>query len=364
MANIDDLLEGQSVVTSRDVAAAAGVSQATVSRVLLGSGKVTEATRKKVLEAMAKTGYAPNAVARAMKTQRTGTVGVVVARITNPYYPELIQAISSELALADQRMVLWTSEGAGDLSALQAIRQGMVDGVIFTTVTEESAPLREALNRGAPVVTLNRSVEGLGCDQVTSDNWHGSRRIAQYFAASGHSWVGFIGGPSGPSTSRERQEGFRAGLRGSGLVLDEELTRYGDFSHADGRQLMRELLSLDRPPTAVFCVNDLTALGAIDGARSLGARVPEDVWVAGYDDIPMAAWDAFGLTTVRQPVSAMSALAVQLLMLRLREPARPVQHHRYPSEIVVRSSTAHVALPPDLQSTQGAVWGVRPARHP
>jgi len=312
--------------------------------VLLGSSKVREATRRKVLEAVASTGYAPNAVARAMKTHRTGTVGVVVARITNPYYPELIQALSSELALADHRMVLWTSDGTGDISALQAIRQGTVDGVIFTTVTEDSAPLHEALNRGAAVVTLNRSVEGLACDQVTSDNWHGSRSMAQYFVASGRERAAFIGGPAGPSTSREREEGVRVGLASSNHQLDDELVRYGNFSHADGRYQMRELLTMDDPPRAVFCVNDLTALGAIDGARSMGVKIPDDVWVAGYDDIPMAAWDAFDLTTVRQPVSAMSALAVQLLMRRLKDASSPVHHHRYPSEIVVRGSTAHAEL--------------------
>ncbi len=332
-------------MTSRDVARAAGVSQATVSRVLLGSEKVTDATRDRVLAAMASIGYAPNVVARAMKTQRTGTIGVVVARITNPYYPEVIQALSEELALADQRMVLWTSEGAGDQSALEAIRQGMVDGVIFTTVVEDSAPLREALNRGAPVVTLNRSVESLACDQVTSDNLHGSRRIAEYFAASGHGRVAFIGGPPAPSTSREREHGYREGLGNSGISIDEALMRRGDFSHADGREHMRELLSGPDPPSAVFCVNDLTALGAIDGARSLGVRVPEDVWVVGYDDIPMAAWDSFNLTTVRQPVAEMSAFAVQLLMRRLANPELPSEHHRYPSEVIVRGSTAYAALP-------------------
>lgn len=336
------------MVTSRDVARVAGVSQATVSRVLLDSKKVTEATRERVLAAMASTGYAPNAVARAMKTQRTGTVGVVVARITNPYYPEIIEALSGELAKAGQRMVLWASEGAGDASALEAIRQGMVDGLIFTTVTEESAPLQEALSRRSPVVTLIRSVEGLDCDQVTSDNWHGSGGIARYFVGLGHRRVGFIGGPRGPSTSREREEGFRAGLAASGVALDGALTRYGDFSHADGRHHMRELLSSVEPPSAVFCVNDLTALGAIDGALSLGVRVPDDVWVAGYDDIPMATWDSFDLTTVRQPVSAMSALAVQLLLRRMADPSLSRHHHRYPSQIVVRGSTAHAPLPPDI----------------
>lgn len=333
------------LVTSRDVAHTAGVSQSTVSRVLRGSDKVTEVTRKRVMEAMMRTGYSPNAVARAMRTQRTGTVGVVVARITNPYYPEVIEALSAELAAEDQRMVLWTSEGTGDVSALEAIRQGMVDGVIFTTVTADSAPLHEALSRHAPVVILNRSVEGLDCDQVTSDNINGSRRIAEYFVAAGHRRLGFIGGPPKPSTSWEREKGYREGLKASGLVLDKSLTRHGDFQHADGCRHMRDLLSSNDPPTAVFCVNDLTAFGAIEGARSLGIRVPNDVWVAGYDDIAMSAWKSFDLTTVRQPVLEMSALAVRLLLRRMANPSLPTHHHRYPSRIIVRGSTNHIPLP-------------------
>ena len=332
------------MVTSRNVARAAGVSQATVSRVLQGSEKVSAATRERVLEAVISTGYSPNILARAMKTRRTGTIGVVVARITNPFYPEVLEALSVELAAAGQRMVLWTSEGPGDVSALEAIRAGMADGVVFTTVTAESMPLQEALKRQAPLVMLNRSVEGLPCDQVTSDNVAGSRAIAEYMVAEGHRRLGFIGGPPRPSTSAERKRGFREGLASAGIAWDETLCRYGDFSHADGRAVMRELLSLDDAPTAVFCVNDLTALGALDGARSLGRRVPEDIWVAGYDDIAMSAWDAFDLTTVRQPIPEMVAMAVRMLLERIADPSLPPRHHRFPSELVVRGST--VGRPP------------------
>lgn len=328
------------MVTSRNVARAAGVSQATVSRVLQGSDKVHAATRERVLEAVISTGYSPNILARAMKTRRTGTIGVVVARITNPFYPEVLEALSAELAAAGQRMVLWTSEGAGNASALEAIRAGMADGVVFTTVTAESMPLKEALKRQAPLVMLNRSVEGLPCDQVTSDNVAGSRAIAEYLVAGGHRRLGFVGGPPRPSTSAERKRGFREGLASAGIAWEETLCRYGDFSHADGRAAIRELLSLDDPPTAVFCVNDLTALGALDGARSMGRRVPQDIWVAGYDDIAMSAWEAFDLTTVRQPIAEMVALAVQMLLERIADPSLPPRHHRFPSELVVRGSTA------------------------
>lgn len=328
------------MVTSRNVALAAGVSQATVSRVLQDSEKVSAATRERVLEAIISTGYSPNFLARAMKTRRTGMIGVVVARITNPFYPEVLEALSAELAAAGQRMVLWTSEGPGDVSALEAIREGMADGVVFTTVTADSMPLQEALKRQAPLVILNRSVEGLPCDQVTSDNVAGSRAIAEYLAAEGHRRLGFIGGPPRPSTSVERKRGFRQGLASAGIAWDEALCRYGDFSHADGHAAMRELLSLDDPPTAVFCVNDLTALGALDGARSMGRRVPEDIWVAGYDDIAMSAWEAFDLTTVRQPIPEMVAMAVRMLLDRIADPSLSPRQHRFPNELVVRGSTA------------------------
>lgn len=332
------------MVTSRDVARAAGVSQATVSRVLQASDNVTEQTRQRVLRAVAETGYEPNVVARAMKTQRTGTIGVVVARITNPYYPQMIEALSAELASAQQRMVLWTSEGTGDASALEAIRQRMVDGVVFTTVTAESVPLHEALRRGAPVVTLNRSVEGIACDQVTSDNLTGSRAVLRYLVEAGHRRVGFIGGPIGPSTSGERERGFREAMADAGLQLDERLCRRGDFSHEDGRAAARHLLGLDRPPTAVFCVNDLTAMGAIDGARSLGRQVPDDIWVVGYDDIAMASWESYDLTTIRQPITEMAELAVRLLLRRITEPGVDPRHHRFPFELVVRGSTANTPV--------------------
>lgn len=327
------------MVTSRNVARTAGVSQATVSRVLQGSEKVTPETRRRVLDAMAETGYSPNMVARAMKTRRTGTIGVVVSRITNPFYPELLEVLSAELGAASQRMALWTSEGAGDAGALEAIRAGMVDGVVFTTATAESKLLREALERKAPIVLLNRSVEGLPHDQVTSDNVAGSRAVAEYFVASGHRRIGFIGGPAGPSTAEERRRGFREGLEGAGLGWEESLCRAGDFSHANGRTAIRELLGMADPPTAVFCANDLIALGALDGARSLGRRVPEDVCVAGYDGIDMAAWDSYDLTTVRQPVPQMVSVAVGMLLQRVADPAIPPRHQRFPSELVLRGST-------------------------
>ncbi|MEV6926061.1 LacI family DNA-binding transcriptional regulator [Dactylosporangium sp. NPDC051485] len=329
------------MVTSRDVAQVAGVSQATVSRVLRDAGPVKAETRTRVLEAAAQIGYQPNALARAMRTRRSGTVGVVVSHLTNPFYPGLIEELSAELGSAGCRMALWTSAGPGQDAALEAIRQGVLDGVLFTAATAKSAALREAMRAGAPAVTLNRAMPGWKCDQVVSDNRVGGQRIARYFAAAGHQRVGYIGGPAAPSTSADREKGFLSGLAAVGLALPEDYRRGGDFTYRRGREAMRELLSLTRPPTAVFCVNDLTALGALDGARSLGRAVPDDVWVVGYDDIAMASWDAFDLTTVRQPTAEMARIAVQLLLARVAEPATAPRRVTMPAELIVRGSTAH-----------------------
>jgi LacI family transcriptional regulator len=326
-------------VTSDDVARVAGVSQATVSRVLHGSPRVTAATREKVLRAVATTGYQPNLLARAMRTRRTGTVGVVVARITNPFYPEALDALGACLAAAGQRMVLWDSDRAGEDAALEAVRQGMVDGVLFTTATAESQTLAEALARNAPVVLFNRGIPGAGCDQVTSDNERGAAAAARHLVHLGHTRIGLIGGPPLASTARDRASGFRRALAELGAPLGERLCRDGDFSHDGARQAIRELLALPRPPTAVFCVNDLSAFGAVDGARELGVDVPGGLSVIGYDDVAMAAWQSYRLTTVSQSLPRMAARAVEFLLDRIAAPELPVRVERLAGELVCRATT-------------------------
>lgn len=330
------------MVTSQDVARIAGVSQATVSRVLHGSSKVSPATRDRVLAAMRETGYTPNAAARVMRMRRTGTIGVVVADITNPFYPQLLEAVSQELQSAGQRMVLWNATGPSEASALEAIREGSVDGLLFTTVTEVSKPLDEALQHQAPVVLLHRGLDSCKCDQVTADNVAGGRLAAEYLVkAGGHDRIGLLHGPRSASTAIHREQGFREMLCELGRPLADELVLPGAFSHDTAQEAMRQLLNRANPPTAVFCANDVTALGAIDGAISLDRRVPEDVWVVGYDDIAMASWAAYGLTTVRQPISDMARTAVQLLMERIGDPSLPVRRRQFPAELVIRRSTAH-----------------------
>lgn len=331
------------MVTSRDVARLAGVSQMTVSRVLQDNGKVAPQTRERVLAAMREAGYRPHAAARTMRTRRTSTVGVVVADITNPFYPQLLEAVADALDAAGQRMVLWNGpDGSG---ALESLDEGTVDGLIFTTVTEATPQLTDAVNRADPIVLLHRGLDELACDQVTTDNVGGGRAVADYLVATGHTRIGFLSGPELTSTARHREQGFRQRLAELGHPLADELSLPGGFAHDVARSAMRALLGREQPPTAVFCANDLTALGAVDGAVSLGHRVPEDVWVIGYDDISLTAWDSYDVTTVRQPIAEMARAAVRLLLERIDDRDLPPRSECFPSELLVRGSTARTARP-------------------
>lgn len=330
------------MVTSHDVARVAGVSQTTVSRVLADSPNVRPETRARVHEALRQTGYSPNAMARAMRTHRTDTIGVVIARITNPFYPQIVRQLSRGLGALGLRMTLWDSEGPGEQSAVEAIRQGLIDGLIFTTATAESKPLQEAIALRAPVVLVNRVVEGLACDQVTNENHQAGRIVASYLLQAGHTQLGLITGPDDASTSREREAGFRERLLEASVPLRAEFVHRGDFDHTTGYQAVKIWFhpsSKSSPPSAIFCANDLIAFGALDGARSLNVDVPHELGVVGHDDIEMARWEAFSLSTVRQRVDQMVETALKLLVARIQDPQRETEFHRFPCELVLRGST-------------------------
>ncbi|WAX58481.1 LacI family DNA-binding transcriptional regulator [Jatrophihabitans cynanchi] len=335
---------GDRRLTSRDVAALAGVSQATVSRVLSGSDLVKESTRQAVLRALETTGYVVNVSARTMRSGRTGVIGVVVTHMTNPFYPELLEALSNAIHASNHRMILWDGRQDGEADAASAIRERAVDSVIFTTATPASRPLREALEQELPVVLVNRSLRGVRCDSVTTDNLAGSRAVARYFIDGGRNYVAAIGGLRGTSTADERLQGFKSGLAGTGkggatLVATTSV----DWSYEEGVRAFNEILESRTVPDAIFCANDVLAFGAMDAARARGFGIPDDIWFAGYDDIAIAGWGAYDLTTIRQPLRPMAEQAVNMALHRLAEPGRAPQRSRLTSELVVRGSTANYA---------------------
>jgi LacI family transcriptional regulator len=347
------------MVTSRDVAREAGVSQATVSRVMSAPERVHATTRAHVLATMEKLGYVPNAAAQTMKTGLTNTIGVVVDDIKNPFYPELLDALTEVFDCEGMRVIIWKSDGGKSQAALQAIRQGLIDGIVFTTILEESEPLHAALETGHPIVLVNRVIEGINCDQVTSQNARGGELVADYFVDAERSRIAYIGGPAKVSTSREREAGFRARLTARGAPLDEAYVRAGDYSYASGYESMRDLLAMGTPPDAIFCCNDLVAFGALDCARKTSPSLAKTPWVVGYDDVQMASWGAYGLTTVRQDTRQMAQTAAQLLIQRIKDPSRAIEFVEYPSALIIRESTPHAIQP--VQKTQ-PVQPLQPAQ--
>lgn len=327
------------MVTSRDVARLVGVSQATVSRAMSSSPKVSAATTARVKAAMETLQYVPHAGAQAMKTRRTKTLGVVVADMTNPFYSEQLDELTKVLDAAGYRVVLWNADGAGHHDALIAIRERAVDGVFFTSATDDSAELQAALEKNSPIILVNRVIDGLECDQVTSDNHAGGAIVADYLIDHNKTRVAFIGGIENASTSRKRGEGFMSRMTERGHPLPDTLHSHGAFSHEQSFQIMSELIASPHPPQAVFCANDYMAFGAIDAVRSSGLSVPRDFWVIGYDDVDMASWSSFDLTTVRQPSREMARVGAKMLLNRIESPELAVQHVVFPCELMVRGST-------------------------
>ncbi|MEU8804212.1 LacI family DNA-binding transcriptional regulator [Spirillospora sp. NPDC048819] len=333
-------------VNSSTVARAAGVSQSTVSRALRGDPRVREDTRRLIEETAERLGYRPAWVA-SPSPPRSRTIGVVVSDLTNPFFPTLLTPVHDELQIMGYRVVLFaerTDIPTGQEALINLLNQS-IDGVLVTTATLDSK-LGEALaGRNLPVVLLNRYVDGMDVDRVISDNYQGGRAAARHLLDLGHRAVGVIRGPANTSTSRDRHAGVIDGFADAGVVPDERFVREGPYSHQCGYQNARELLRLATPPTALICGNDVIAFGALDAVKSLGLDVPDDVSVLGFDDVPMAAWEVFQLTTVRQPLPEMARTAVRLLVERIEhgDDITARRERLFATSLVQRSTTQQVA---------------------
>ncbi|NII69961.1 substrate-binding domain-containing protein [Microbacterium ulmi] len=333
------------MVTSRDIARLAGVSQSTVSRVLQNRPEVSGAVRARVQKVLDETGYTPNPAARAMRGTKTNVIGVVVGRITNPFYPELLESIGLALHKAGKRMLLWSFvHGGFEEEAVYGMRDQLVDGLIFTTASYGSTALKEALDRRAPIVLVNRSLDDVACDQLTSDHARGTKAAVRHLVELGHRRVGVLGGIPQVSTNQERRSGFIAELAQHGITVDAKFDVTSDATHDAAYAEAAAMLSEPDRPTALLCANDLLAFGAIDAARDLGIAVPGQLSIVGYDDIGMSSWPAYDLTTVRQPLRVMADVAVSMLLRRLDDPDLPFESRRYSPELMVRGSTGQAPI--------------------
>lgn len=324
-------------LTLADVARRAGVSPMTVSNVINGRPGVRPATRQRVLDAVAATGYRVNPMARALAGGRSRMLSVFTPQLNRPYAAEVVQgaAGAAEASRYDLVVVMRSGGGGADLSLMARLSAG----ALLIQPSAGDWPRRGEL---PPHLV---SVDGPGERVLGADNAGGARQATAHLLALGHTRIGLITGlrsePQGPQTGRddaaERLRGYQETLRSAGLD-PESLVRHGDYTQESGARAARELLSLTPAPTAVFAAGDAMALGALHAAQDLGLRVPQDLSVVGFDDLPIAAAARPALTTVRQPLRRMGEVAVQLLV-ELAEGGTPDLPPPFPTELVVRESS-------------------------
>jgi LacI family transcriptional regulator len=330
-------------ISSWDIAREANVSQSTVSRVINNNPRVSEATRKRVKNAMARFGYAPNAAARTLITGRSNLIGLVVSNITNPFYPEVIETIVATAAEHDYNVILCNTRESLKLQTayLELLIEHQVDGAILTSSLLDSEGLmaQAGIDR-IPLVMVNRTVAGLGVDSVHMDNKAAGILVARHLVDLGHRAIAFVGGVEATSTNSARLAGFRTELNALRVTLRDEYVVHREFTRGSGYALTQQLLTLPSRPTALFCADDLIALGAMDALLDAGLRVPQDVAVVGVDDVQAASLRQVGLTTVRQPTAEMGRRAVQLLLERMRggSDGEPIEIVLRPRLIVRRTS--------------------------
>ena len=326
-------------VTSIQVAKRAGVSQSAVSRVFTPGASVSKKTADKVRKAADELGYRPNILARSLITGKSRMIGLVVAYLDNYFYPEALEKLSNALQAEGYHVLMFMAQQtAGNIDdVLDEILDYQVDGIVMASVGISSELASRCQAAGVPVVLFNRGQDDDRLSAVTSDNVAGGRKLADFLIKGGHTKIGYIAGWEGASTQRDREAGFRSGLIDSGLDLFAR--ELGEFRYEKAQDAARQMFSKKDRPDAVFVANDHMAFAVMDVLRSeLGLCVPDDISVVGFDDVPLAEWPAFDLTTVRQRANQMVAETVQTLLAHIERQQTEPRRIAIEGPLIVRGS--------------------------
>jgi LacI family transcriptional regulator len=327
--------------TIYDVARLAGVSTATVSRALNGTGKIAPATREAIDAAVEQLGYQPSAAARSLVTKTSQTIALLLPDITNPFYADLVSGIQERVFETGHTMLLCTTEGdaAREEQYLSLLRAKHVDGALVDGLVLPSDRIAHFVREGLPIVCLDRDIDSTTVPLVQVDNRLGAKLATEHLLELGHMRIAHVEGAPELGISADRVDGYLAAYHELGLEPDPKLRAVGSFTEAGGYAATRELL--DRAEfTAVFAANDLSALGVINALVEGGRRVPEDVSVVGFDDLRLARFTTPPLTTVHQPAREIAQRATQLLLELAAGETVTELRHLLPPEFVVRGSTA------------------------
>jgi len=325
-------------VTARELARELGISQSTISRAYSRHASISPTMRARVLLAAEALGYQPNVIARSLSTRRSNIVGIVMATMTNPFYPEMLEQLTKALQqIGLQTLLFHVPPGQEVDSELPLLLQYQVDAVVIASATISSAMARVWTDTGRPAVLINRTVPDAGITTISCDNEAAARDVADYLLNIGRRRLAYVAGKPDTSTNVERERGFAGRLRQHGMELCATVAGQ-EYSYAAGYAAARELARMQ--PDAAFFANDIMAVGGMDAFRhECGMRVPEDVAVVGFDDIPMASWPSYQLTTVQQPLARMVDATVRFLAQSMAHPGTAAQAHSIPGKLIERAST-------------------------
>ena len=323
--------------TITDVARSAGVSVATVSKVLNGRYGVAVSTAAHVHTVIERLGYEPSLVARSLRSHRTNVIGVLVAEF-EPFSAELLKGVSKAVGGSGYELLAYSGGGGADGNVgwerryLTRLSGTLIDGAILVTPTVVDHDYR------IPVVAVDPHTGPSDLPTVDSDNLSGAMAATEHLIRLGHRRIGFLGGREDLESARMRAEGYRRSMAAAGIPLDADLMRIGGYREEMADLPARELLTMAQPPTAIFAANDLSAIRTMEVARSLGLRIPEDLSVIGFDNVPESALTTPPLTTISQPIQRMGFEAMKLLIDLIDGTEVPDPHRQLPTELVERGS--------------------------
>lgn len=325
------------------VAKRAGVSRSTVSRVINNDPNVREDTRQRVMAIVRDLNYHPNVVARGLAAGRTRVLGLVIPRtvstlFTDPYFPLLIQGVSAACNALDHSVMLWIAEPEYERRTIrQVLHGGLIDGVIVASQVLDDPVVDALMKSDLPFILIGRHPDASNVSYVDADNRNGAREMVEYLLRLGYRRLATITGPKNTIVGMDRLDGYREALRGKGIVPDPDLMVEGDFSEMGGYTATQQLLPHN--PDAIFVASDTMATGALRALREANCHVPQQVALAGFDDMSFAAHTDPPLTTVRQAIQRAGQTAVETLVDLVTHPGSPARRIILPTELVIRAST-------------------------
>ncbi|WP_406841605.1 LacI family DNA-binding transcriptional regulator (plasmid) [Streptomyces sp. AHU1] len=327
----------------KDVAAQAGVSVATVSRVLNGHPSVSQEARTRVLASVQTLGYRPNAVARSLRTDQTRTLGLIISDVLNPYFTELARSVEEEARSLGYSVIIGNADERPDLQDhhVRTLLDRRIDGLLLSPADGCSPGVLDAAHAGTPMVFVDRWIPGLEVPVIRADGSGAVRDLVAHLHDLGHRRLAIIAGPATTTTGRERVEAFREALAAYGIVLPDSYIGQGDFQAASGRRAAMTLLDLAEPPEVIFAADNLMALGVLDAVRERGLQIPDDIALAVFDDIPWFVHTNPPITAIAQPTDQLGRAAVRALVDRIE--GRTPQSVSLPAHLVVRRSCGEPA---------------------